>query len=328
LRTLPRLKGRSSRVVITEYDLPQPQMEPHDVVVDSKGRAWWADFMRPTLGMLDPQTGRTTLYEIPVTKPQLIVGNNDLEIDYREHLWTANMQQGSITDFDPQTHRFETYTIDPNKYESVPMVAPPTRDDPHAWTNGEQLHGLHRLDTVTGKWEAVPLYEADGSALTAYGVYRDSDGNGYTLDFNDAGRSIAKVDRRTMQAQLFETPTAASRPRRGRPDWEGKLWFAEYGGNAIASFDFASQAFQEWPIPDPHFWPYDVVRARNGEVWTGSMWNDHVARLDPKSGRFTLYPLPSSTNIRRVFVDNRTTPATFWVGNNLHASIVKVEPLD
>jgi len=29
-----------------------------------------------------------------------------------------------------------------------------------------------------------------------------------------------------------------------------------------------------------------------------------------------------------VFVDNSTTPPTFWVGNNHHASIVKVEPLE
>jgi hypothetical protein len=28
-----------------------------------------------------------------------------------------------------------------------------------------------------------------------------------------------------------------------------------------------------------------------------------------------------------VFVDNRTTPVTFWVGNNHGASIVKLEPI-
>jgi hypothetical protein len=34
------------------------------------------------------------------------------------------------------------------------------------------------------------------------------------------------------------------------------------------------------------------------------------------------------TNVRRVFVDNSTTPVTFWVGNNHAASIVKLEPID
>jgi hypothetical protein len=29
-----------------------------------------------------------------------------------------------------------------------------------------------------------------------------------------------------------------------------------------------------------------------------------------------------------VFVDNSTTPVTFWVGNNHGASIVKLEPLN
>src|SRR5262249_57137425 len=40
------------------------------------------------------------------------------------------------------------------------------------------------------------------------------------------------------------------------------------------------------------------------------------------------YLLPRATNVRRVFVDNSTTPVTFWVGNNHAASIVKLEPLD
>jgi virginiamycin B lyase len=39
-------------------------------------------------------------------------------------------------------------------------------------------------------------------------------------------------------------------------------------------------------------------------------------------------PLPRYTNIRRVFVDNSTTPPTFWIGNNHGAAIIKVEPLD
>jgi hypothetical protein len=38
--------------------------------------------------------------------------------------------------------------------------------------------------------------------------------------------------------------------------------------------------------------------------------------------------LPKDTNIRRVFVDNTTTPVTFWTGSNHGASIVKIEPQD
>ena len=51
--------------------------------------------------------------------------------------------------------------------------------------------------------------------------------------------------------------------------------------------------------------------------------SDQVTRLDTKTGAMVQYLLPRSTNIRRVFVDNSTTPVTFWVGNNHGASIVQ-----
>jgi hypothetical protein len=38
--------------------------------------------------------------------------------------------------------------------------------------------------------------------------------------------------------------------------------------------------------------------------------------------------LHATTNVRRVHVDNATTPVTFWTGSNHGASIVKLEPLD
>ena len=93
-------------------------------------------------------------------------------------------------------------------------------------------------------------------------------------------------------------------------------------------FDTREETFKEWKMPTPWTLPYDVVVDRNGEAWTGSMLNDLVDRLDPKTGQVVEYLLPQETNIRRVFVDNSTNPVTFWVGNNHRASIVKLEPLD
>jgi len=63
-------------------------------------------------------------------------------------------------------------------------------------------------------------------------------------------------------------------------------------------------------------------------VWTGSMLNDQVARLDTRTDEIVEYLLPRSTNIRRAFVDERGERPVFWAGSNHGASIVKVEPLD
>jgi hypothetical protein len=47
-----------------------------------------------------------------------------------------------------------------------------------------------------------------------------------------------------------------------------------------------------------------------------------------RTGAFlTEYLLPQQAKIRRVFVDNSTTPVTVWIGNNHYASIVRLEPL-
>ena len=106
------------------------------------------------------------------------------------------------------------------------------------------------------------------------------------------------------------------------------MWFAEYDGNAIGVLDPKTKQIKEWPVPTPWSNPYDVMIDKNGEAWTGSMMNDRIVRLDTRTGQFTEYLLPNPTNIRRVWVDNSTTPVTFWVGSNHGASIVKLEPLD
>jgi streptogramin lyase len=106
------------------------------------------------------------------------------------------------------------------------------------------------------------------------------------------------------------------------------MWFAEYGTHAIAMFDPSNDKITEWVTPTKWDSPYDVVPAKNGEVWTGSMHTDLVTRLDPKTNAMTQYLLPRTTNIRRVFVEETGPRPVLWVGSNHGASIVRVEPLD
>jgi virginiamycin B lyase len=146
------------------------------------------------------------------------------------------------------------------------------------------------------------------------------------LDFSSS--NIGKLDAASGKLNVYRSPIANSRPRRGRVDEHNRLWFAEYAGNAIGMFDPKTEKIEEWVLPTPWAQPYDVVTDKNGEAWTGSMLSDRVSRLDPKTGEFVEYLLPKTTNIRRVFVDNSTSPVTFWVGSNHGASIVKVEPMD
>ena len=100
-----------------------------------------------------------------------------------------------------------------------------------------------------------------------------------------------------------------------------------YRGNKIAVFDPKTEKFTEYPL-STYTSPYRAQIDKNGEIWTGGMHTDRAVRFDPKTGQTTEYPLPNTTNIRSVWIDDTTTPVTFWTGSNHGAALVKVEPLD
>jgi len=93
-------------------------------------------------------------------------------------------------------------------------------------------------------------------------------------------------------------------------------------------FNTKDEKITEFPLPTKFTNPYDVIWDKNGELWASTMSTDRVVRMDPKTGATEQYLMPSDTNMRTVFVDNSTSPVTFWVGSNPDHRIVKVEPLD
>src|SRR5205085_3401810 len=62
LHTLPRPSGKSTHMIVTEYDLPRKTIEPHDVIVDRDGQVWYSDFGQLFIGRMDPKTGKVTEY--------------------------------------------------------------------------------------------------------------------------------------------------------------------------------------------------------------------------------------------------------------------------
>lgn len=328
-QALPRVKGKGTRVVVTEYQLPRKLM-PHDVIVDGDGVAWVSQFDEQFLGRFDPKTLKFTEYAIPAQRPGFPKGTLDLEVDPEGNLWLSHMFQSGVVKFDKKTGKFQAFPLPPgvvNENSQQSMVGPQRWTvDRKVWLNDAGIPGLHRLDMATGKFETWKPYENMKGPHSVYGIYADSKNNIFFMDFG--GESVGKIEAATGKLTLFPTPTPRSRPRRGRMDDQDRVWFAEWRAEKIGMFDTRTEQFREWSVPTPYTAPYDVVLDRTGKVWTAGMNTDRVLRMDLETGEFAEYPLPSQTNIRRIFVDNSTTPPTFWVGNNHHAAIVKVEPLE
>jgi virginiamycin B lyase len=332
LKILPRLTGKSTHVIITEYDLPNPLIQPHDVVLDREGNVWYSDFGQMFLGKMDPKTGKVTQYPIPVVKPGWPVGTLDLEFDKDDNPWIGVMYQSAIAKFDKKTEKFQIWQT-PKEWDTDGgqlghLAVTGTPVDNKVWIKNSDVGNIYRLDIATNKFENLGNFKdpKTGKRIGTYGIHSDQQNNAYLLDFS-AG-NIVKLDARTGKPTVYETPTPDSRPRRGRVDPQGRLWFGEYQGNAIGMFDPKTEQMKEWKVPTPWSAPYDAVLDHTGHAWAGSMSTDRVARLDVKTGEYTEYMLPRPTNIRRVFVDDSQSRPPLWVGSNHGASIVKVEPLD
>ncbi len=327
LKTLPRPKGDATKVIITEYDLPKITRQPHDVIVDSQGMVWYAAFGEPLIGKMDPKTGKVVEYPTPVLKPNDVIGQLDMEFDKDENLWIAMIFQAAIAKFDRKTEKFQVFQLPPelNKdYREMTFVSPQNSHvDGKVWVNDSGSYNQLRLDIATGKWE-----EFESNPLPRPNIYQmasDKQNNGWILMM---GREdVGRIDAKTGKYTYFKTPTPRSAPRRGMIDANGIFWFGENRGNKIGAFDTKTEKFQEWASPIPEFLAYDVTGDKNGEAWAVTEFADRVERLNPKTGAIIDYLLPRKTNGRRAWVDNKTNPVTFWVGNNHGASIVKVEPL-
>lgn len=328
LKTFPRPTGKATRVIVTEYDLPKPTRQPHDVIVDSDGMVWYISFGEQIIGKLDPKTGKTTEFPVPVLKPDSPKGELALRPDDDGNLWVGMMYQGAVAKFDRKTEKFQTWSLPPedNKnYTQINQVdAMHSKVDGKVWVQDAGTYSLRQLDPITGKFEVFQPFPAPSPNI--YDVISDSQNNAYFTVFG--ADQIGRIDAKTKKITYYKTPTPNSAPRRGMMDSRGHLWFAEFRGNKIGMFDPETQRIQEWTPPTPWAQPYDVVADKNGEAWAGSLFTDRVTRLDPKTGQMTDYLMPRNTNMRRMFVDNSTTPVTFWVGNRHGASIIKLEPLD
>src|SRR5712675_1349079 len=315
LKTVPRVSGDGTRVVITEYDLPDQMIQPHDVITDKDGIVWHSDFSGQILGRFDTKTLEHKSFKVPLQRDGWPTGALDLESDPQGNLWLGLMFQSGTAKFDVKTGQFQMFKIPadmikPDSQTAMVGVQNWTVDN-RIWIQDPARRGVYRINVSSGETELFePFANGPGSPYT---IQADKENNLWFLNFG--GTHIGKIDAKSGQMALYPTPTRNSRPRRGRLDDQGRLWFAEFFGERVGMFDTKSEKFQEWEVPGRFFAPYDAMADKNGNVWTAGMNADRVLRLDPKSGQFVQYPLPRYTNVRRIFVDNNTPTPTFWIGN-------------
>jgi len=210
------------------------------------------------------------------------------------------------------------------------MVSPQHSDiDGKVWTQNNGFAGVHRLDIASGKIETwMPFKDArKGEPHNIYDVIPDSHNNAFFTDFRQG--QIGRIDAKSGEGRAI-------------PDADASLGTAarQHGrtGPASGSANIAATGSGCSTRRRKSFRSGSSTRAGRRRMMScstrpstpgpGRWLTDQVTRLNTKTGEMADYLLPRTTNIRRVFVDNATTPVSFWIGSNDGASIVKVEALE
>jgi virginiamycin B lyase len=330
LKTLPRPTGRSTHAIVTEYDMGRRTTEPHDILVDKDGNVWYSDFGEMFIGKFDPKTLKLTEYPIKKFKPDAPTGLLSIEFDNSGKIWFDTMYQGSLGCLDPKTGEVKYYPLD-GKWNDEKVQLNFTglhyEVDNKVWTKSVGTQEIFRVDLKTGEWEKFrPLDQLPNVQHAGiYQVEADSHNNLWMAEFTEG--HLGKIDAKTGEVTWYATPTAHARARRMEIDDQDRVLVTEYRTSKVALFDPKTEKFTEYALPQ-YTYPYRANFDKNGEIWASTMSTDRVVRMNPKTGETEQYLMPSDTNMRTVFIDNTTSPVTFWVGSNHDHKIVKVETAD
>ncbi|HEY6255613.1 MAG TPA: carboxypeptidase regulatory-like domain-containing protein, partial [Xanthobacteraceae bacterium] len=207
LKTMPRVSGAGTHVIITEYDLPDPTIQPHDVMVDAEGIVWHSDFSGQILGRFDPRTLQYKSFAVPLQREGWPTGALDLEVDPHGDLWLGLMFQAGAAKFDRKTEKFSMIQL------PAPLLKADSQQamlgvqnwtvDNTIWLQDPSVPGIYKMNMTTGATELFKSWDTL-KGVAPYSIFSDKQNNIWFLDFGI--ENIGKIDARAE-------PSRSIRPR-------------------------------------------------------------------------------------------------------------------
>jgi streptogramin lyase/mono/diheme cytochrome c family protein len=317
----PRAQGRSTRAIITEYELPRLDISAHDTDGDAQGRVWYSTHRSSYVGRLDPASGHVDEFHIPLPQPGALPGTHWIHVDPQGIAWGSENWAHNIWRLDPASQDFKRIPWKVQEPVNSPAVGN-VAFDPDGFLWHTRDGAVQKMNSLTGVPEEIfktrKFASTYGAAMSADGRYFG--GGAWPRD------GIVLVDRKTGEVLEPET-SPDSGPARGEFDLQDNYWAAGRGGSLI-KYDMKEKRIHEYPLPTPYTSLYTAKADRNGEVWAGELNGGHYLRFDPKTEQFTTYTLPEPFAMdRESWIDNSTNPVSVWFVDH-DGWLVHVQPLD
>ena len=272
---------------ISEWPVPTPKFA-RDPAPGPDGNIYITVMQGDRIARFDTKTHKFTEWNLPAGAHP-----HGLLVDENGTVWYTGNGNGTIGELDPSTGKVREHRA-------------PSGGSPHTLV----IEGGGAAIWFTNQSGYVGRLERQGGKITEYRM----SGGPYGLAIDKQGKiwvcrmsadRMGIIDPKSGKiSDLFMG--AGSRPRRVAAAPDGTLWVTLYGTGKLAHIDPAAfKVIKEYAMPaGPNGGPYAVTVDGAGHVFANEIDTDTLAMLDPGTGKFRVFKLPSkNVGIRKAIID-------------------------
>jgi virginiamycin B lyase len=266
--------------------------------VDAHGDIWFGEMNTNRLGRLNPRTDKIDVW----TPPHADYGIMGIAIDAQNHVWFAEQNTGLIGEFFPTTETFKVFPTTPRTRDHGPSGPQDLVFDQEdqLWFTELSADRIGRLDVTTGTLQEYPVPEAAQNALAApYGIAVDQQGDVWFSEVS--GPSLVRLDPRTGAMHTYSLPGAQSGMMEVVTAPDGSIWCAAYLNGNLVQFDPKTDTTHAYAVPalvagTQATGIYGLAVGATGDLWFTDIGDNAIGHVQPATGRFTFYPIPTANS--------------------------------
>lgn len=211
----------------------------------------------------------------------------DPAVDGKGRVWFVGQEGDYIGWLDPASGKFGKFDLEKGTGPHNCIVG----RDGQIWFAGNAAGYIGRLDPKSGTIAKYPM--PDKAARDPHTLIQAPDGDiWFTVQ---GGSYVGRLDPKNSAIRLVKVPTKGSRPYGIAIDTSARVWFNEFGRNAIGSIDPITMQLEE------HALPQGTRDRRMALIGDGGIWYDDyargfLARLDPKTGQTREWQTPGGAS--------------------------------
>lgn len=294
-----------AKIQFVEYRFPNQSPDEarftHTMDFDGAGNVWIMDRGAQSLVRIDPRTAAIEDHK----------GHGDSEflaVDVDGTVWYSGLRH-----YDPKSDRHDEYRFEGGSAgRGIPLSTLLFDSNGDLWMSLLTMGGIAKYDRRTDKvsWWDVPHLRS-----RPYGITLDRDDKVWFAEYHNSG--VARFDPKTETFRHYRiADEAPTNIRRVGIDSRNKVWVVTWGSRgmrngALYRLDPEAGAVKQYKIGALISFanPYDAEVDGADNVWVAT--DNHILKFDPKTERFTLFPLPERTDVPKLAV---TRDGAVWYG--------------